>query len=298
MSAGPLRSQMGSDALQVRGGKLAALAHHVVADLLALVEGAHAGALDRGNMDEHVLSAVGGLDESEALLVVEKLNGTLSHVWPPVKTPIGAMAARPSRNPQSDFGVVLGCPAGRRQEQANIERRAYTRRRRILQAMRTRAFRRSRNALPMPMPLLVNLPPRDYIRGLRSRCRARPCPHSPHPGSFHKRLFLSSPVRSLAWEQTMSVFDYDAAAELFTSRRKFRTNRAAYMRFATAAEAIRHAVEVLPERAFLGTILEVDEERFDSEGIRRLDDASDYPLARQPAAVEEEPVQQASCLRA
>src|ERR1700720_977351 len=85
MSAGPLGSQMGSDALQVRGGKLAALAHHVVADLLALVEGAHAGALDRGNMDEHVLSAVGRLDESEALLVVEELHGTFSHLWPPLE---------------------------------------------------------------------------------------------------------------------------------------------------------------------------------------------------------------------
>ena len=92
----------------------------------------------------------------------------------------------------------------------------------------------------------------------------------------------------------MSVFDYDAAAELFPSRRKFRTTRAAYMRFATAAEAIRHAVEVLPERAFLGTILEVNEERLDSEGIRRLYDAAEYPLARQPAAVEDHAVQQAS----
>src|SRR6202022_1927588 len=89
MSAGPLRSKIGSDGLQVRGGEFAALAHHIVADLLALVEGAHAGALDRGNMDEHVLSAVGRLDESEALLVVEELHGTFSHLWPPLKSPMG-----------------------------------------------------------------------------------------------------------------------------------------------------------------------------------------------------------------
>jgi hypothetical protein len=92
----------------------------------------------------------------------------------------------------------------------------------------------------------------------------------------------------------MSLFDYDAAAELFPSRRKFRTTRAAYMRFATAAEAIRYAVEELPQQAFLGTILEVNEERLDSGGIRRLYDAPEYPLARQPAAAEDHTVQQAS----
>src|SRR5258708_15806584 len=76
---------MRSDVLQVCGGKLAALAHHVVGELLALVEIAHSRALDRGNMDEHVLSAIRRLDESEALLRIEKLHGAFSHVWPPLK---------------------------------------------------------------------------------------------------------------------------------------------------------------------------------------------------------------------
>src|SRR5947207_288144 len=40
-------------------------------------------------MDEHVLSAIGRLDEAEALLGIEKLDCTLCHIWPPVKTPIG-----------------------------------------------------------------------------------------------------------------------------------------------------------------------------------------------------------------
>src|ERR1043166_1641825 len=145
----------------------------------------------------------------------------------------------------------------------------------------------------MRMRLLVHLPLRDYIRAPTIAMSRASLSALAASGLVHKRQFLSLPARSLALEQTMSVFDYAAAAELFPSRRKFRTSRAAYVRFATAAEAIRHAVEVLPEREFLGTIREVDEERFDSEGIRRLYDAVEYPLARQPAAVADYPVQQA-----
>jgi hypothetical protein len=81
----------------------------------------------------------------------------------------------------------------------------------------------------------------------------------------------------------MARFDYDCPAELFPSRRKLRTTRTTYMRFGTAAEAIRHAIEVLPAGAFLGTYLEVNEERFDSGAIRRLYDAPEYPFARASA---------------
>jgi hypothetical protein len=88
----------------------------------------------------------------------------------------------------------------------------------------------------------------------------------------------------------MARFDYDCSAELFPSRRNLRTTRVTYRRFATAAEAIRYAVEVLPAGAFLGTYLEVNEERFDSGAIRRLYDAPEYPFARKSA----EAVKQAS----
>jgi hypothetical protein len=93
----------------------------------------------------------------------------------------------------------------------------------------------------------------------------------------------------------MASFDYDCPAELFPSRRNLRSTRAVtYRRFATAGEAIRYAVEVLPARAFLGTFLEVNEERFDSGAIRRLYEAAEYPFARQPAEVQDLAVQQAS----
>src|SRR5258708_39195238 len=74
-----------SDVLKIGRGQLAALAHNVVGELLSLIEVAHSGALDCGNMDEHVLSAVGRLNEAEALLGIEKLDCTLCHIWPPVK---------------------------------------------------------------------------------------------------------------------------------------------------------------------------------------------------------------------
>jgi Arc/MetJ-type ribon-helix-helix transcriptional regulator len=88
----------------------------------------------------------------------------------------------------------------------------------------------------------------------------------------------------------MARFDYDSPAELFPSRRNLRTTRVTYRRFASAADAIRYAVEMLPATAFLGTYLEVDEQRFDSGAIRRLYDAPEYPFARQA----DEAVKQAS----
>jgi hypothetical protein len=83
----------------------------------------------------------------------------------------------------------------------------------------------------------------------------------------------------------MSTFDYSSSAELFPTRnRTFRRQPLGYRRFARAADAIRFAIEELPAPLLLGAYLEVDEERFDSEGIRRLYNSGDYPLARRVAA--------------
>jgi hypothetical protein len=81
----------------------------------------------------------------------------------------------------------------------------------------------------------------------------------------------------------MAVFDYNVPAELFPSRSKKGNRPAGYRRFDTAADAIRFAIEEMPQDFLLGAVLEVDEERYDSEAIRRLYDSGDYPLVRKGA---------------
>lgn len=82
----------------------------------------------------------------------------------------------------------------------------------------------------------------------------------------------------------MKKFDYDALAELFPSRRYAKSQQAQYRRFEKASEAIRYIVEEMPEKWLIGSLLEVDEQRFEGQAIRALYDAPDYPLARQNVA--------------
>ena len=76
-------------------------------------------------------------------------------------------------------------------------------------------------------------------------------------------------------------FDYTAAAELFIAKRSGGPRGPlGYRRFASAAEAIRFAVEELPSARILGAFMQVGDERFDAEGIRSLYEHRDYPLQR------------------
>jgi hypothetical protein len=83
----------------------------------------------------------------------------------------------------------------------------------------------------------------------------------------------------------MAIFAYSSSAELYSARsdRKSRQKTPSYRRFAQAADAIRFAIEELPIELLRGAFLEVDEERYDSEGIRRLYENTDYPLPRRTA---------------
>ena len=78
----------------------------------------------------------------------------------------------------------------------------------------------------------------------------------------------------------MDKFDYTTAAELFPAKSKKSSKRVGYRRFDNAADAVRYAIEELPPELLLGTYLQVEELRFDRDGIRRLYEAADYPLDR------------------
>ncbi len=80
------------------------------------------------------------------------------------------------------------------------------------------------------------------------------------------------------------AFDYATSAELFSlTGRRGRHQPLNYKRFASAAEAIRFAIEDLSPQCLLGTYLEVDDSRYESKGIRRLYASAQYPLPRRAA---------------
>ena len=77
------------------------------------------------------------------------------------------------------------------------------------------------------------------------------------------------------------AFNYAASAELFMPKRKRGVRQPlSYRRFATAAEAIRFAVEELPAVRTLGPWMQVGDERFNSDDILRLYESTGYPRRR------------------
>lgn len=79
----------------------------------------------------------------------------------------------------------------------------------------------------------------------------------------------------------MESFDFNAPAEIFASKSRGVSRRPmTYRRFATGAEAIRYAMEVLSVEMLAGTVMEASTARFGAAEIRKLYDSPEYPLQR------------------
>ena len=78
----------------------------------------------------------------------------------------------------------------------------------------------------------------------------------------------------------MDKFDFNAPAELFPSRNRKVASKVKYRRFDKAAEAIRFAVEELPEPLLLGATIQIGDERFGHQQIRALYAGERFPLKR------------------
>jgi hypothetical protein len=79
----------------------------------------------------------------------------------------------------------------------------------------------------------------------------------------------------------MNDFDYAAPAEVFACKSRGSSPRpVTYRRFDSGAAAIRFVIEELPADVVFGTVLEVNEQRFDAAQIRQLYASKAYPLER------------------
>lgn len=96
---------------------------------------------------------------------------------------------------------------------------------------------------------------------------------------------MAEKVQSIRGE----ALDFAAPAELFPTRYRRNRRPVGYKRFDTAALAIRYAVEELPAPLLNGTYLQVQDQRFDGEGIRALYESEDYPLQRTVQSAEDAP---------
>ena len=106
----------------------------------------------------------------------------------------------------------------------------------------------------------------------------------PNPQANAKKIKRSLTMRPLR------PFNFNTSAELFPAAiRKKKRAGFAYRRFGTAAEAVRFAIEELPADSLNGAYLQVEEARFDQNGIRSLYESEAFPLPRRPRKAEAAP---------
>jgi hypothetical protein len=108
------------------------------------------------------------------------------------------------------------------------------------------------------------------------------CPSGPFgAGNGAASMIAPDNARNSDRRLYMMTLDYAASAELFMPKRKSGARQLrSYWRFATAAEAIRFAVEEFPSIRTLGAWMKVGEERFNGDEIRRLFESTSSPRRR------------------
>jgi hypothetical protein len=111
-------------------------------------------------------------------------------------------------------------------------------------------------------------------------CKAGPCRLI---GFLIRRLFADSAQLSVRRKRPRPQDggrDRPYPASALAHSPLYESSRENYRRFATAAEAIRYAVEELRTPKAIGVWLQVGDERFNSSEIQRLYEASEYRLRK------------------
>ncbi len=116
---------------------------------------------------------------------------------------------------------------------------------------------------------------RTQVLFTRLERRCSPKLPSSDAGLFHGAAQIARNFASAALDAirrgtphifSMNDFDYAAPAEVFACRSRGSSPRpVTYRRFDSGAEAIRFAIEELPSDVLFGTVLEVNEKRFDAD---------------------------------
>lgn len=78
-----------------------------------------------------------------------------------------------------------------------------------------------------------------------------------------------------------TAIDWSQPAELYSSAATFGARKSRYMRFPSAAEAIRFALEEMSPKQLRGLALECGDDRHEGEAIRALYYSPAYPLQRE-----------------
>jgi hypothetical protein len=78
----------------------------------------------------------------------------------------------------------------------------------------------------------------------------------------------------------LSKFNFAAPAELFPARNRKIASKIKYRRFDHAADAIRFAIEEMPEPLLLGAYIESSDQRLGHQDIRDLYASANFPHKR------------------